>query len=491
MSQLLKNFIDGKYSPEDDQAERVRTIISPHDGAEIGKVILSDESAANDAVDSAHRAFASWSQRTVKDRCQILFKCYYLLQQHADSLADMIVREHGKTKQEALAEIAKGLETLEYATSMPQIISGKIQEVSRGVQCQDSRLPLGVVVHIVPFNFPFMVPMWTIPIALATGNCVVLKPSEKVPFTMNKVAGLFKEAGVPDGVFNIVNGTAPVVMALCENPHVKAVTFVGTTRVAEIISHKCRILNKRVLALGGAKNHLVTSPDCNFTMASQDIVASFTGCAGQRCMAASVLLTLGPQPELLKQLVEKASALTPGSGSGNMGPVIDDESYQKILRYINEAEAAGVEVLLDGRKWRSNEQLSKEGNWIGPTILLHKNAQDAAMREEIFGPVLSIYACRDRDEAIAIENSNPYGNAAAIYTSEGGVAEWFTNRFSAGMIGINIGIPVPREPFSFGGINTSKFGDMDITGDGGVEFFTYRRKITSKWAPPEHRTWLN
>jgi malonate-semialdehyde dehydrogenase (acetylating)/methylmalonate-semialdehyde dehydrogenase len=325
-----------------------------------------------------------------------------------------------------LAEIAKGNETVEYAISLPQLIQGKILEVSRGVTCHDVRRPLGVVVSIVPFNFPFMVPFWTLPIAIACGNTMIVKPSEKVPLTMNRVVELLMEAGVPQGVVNLVHGTASsnnlydnviAVMALCSHPKVKAVTFVGTTRVAEIISKHCRGLNKRVLALGGAKNHLIAAPDCNIEMTAQDVVNSFCGkvlfcllflgCTGQRCMAASVLLTLGEQPELIARIVEKASTLVAGQESGQIGPVIDKLSQEKIVKYINEAESAGAKILLDGRSWTSKS----EGFWVGPTVILHQNRKDRALHEEIFGPVISIYVCKDKEEAIEIENGNPYGNA--------------------------------------------------------------------------------
>lgn len=252
-------------------------------------------------------------------------------------------------------------------------------------------------------------------------------------------------------------------------------TFVGTSAVAELVHKRCRNLNKRALALGGAKNHLIASPDCNIDMTSTDVVASFTGCTGQRCMAASVLLVIGKQEDLIKEIVSKASKLLPGQETGQIGPVIDAASLKKINSYISQAEKSNVEILLDGRSWDKGT-----GFWMGPTVLLHKNKSDPALHDEIFGPVLSILVVESKEEAIQIENSNPYGNAACIYTVNGGVAEWFTERFSAGMMGVNIGVPVPREPFSFGGINKSKFGDFDITGDGAMEFFTERRKVTTK-----------
>jgi len=411
-----------------------------------------------------------------------MFKFHELMDAAQDELTEIIIRENGKNRAEAIASIAKGNETVEWACSMPQLVQGRILEVSRGITCHDVREPIGIVASICPFNFPVMVPMWTVPIALAAGNCVILKPSEKVPGAATVMARLFAEAGLPKGVFQIVNGQADVVNALCDHPDIAAVTFVGSSKVAEIVAKRCRAINKRVLALGGAKNHLVSLPDCDPVVAAHDIVASFSGCCGQRCMAAAVLLTVGEQPDLVSKIVEKAGALVAGTEAGQVGPIIDPAAKARVLSYIERAEANGAKILLDGRGWAHKTP----GNWIGPTIIHHASKDDAAMKEEIFGPVLSVYTVSSWAEAIEIENGNPYGNAASIYTSSGGNAEWFTSRFRAGMIGVNIGIPVPREPFSFGGLypSLSKYGDLDITGEGALDLFTRRRKVTTKWSKP-------
>jgi acyl-CoA reductase-like NAD-dependent aldehyde dehydrogenase len=322
--------------------------------------------------------------------------------------------------------------------------------------------------------------MWTVPIALVMGNTVILKPSEKVPLTMNRVADLFVQAGFPEGVFNMVQGTRDSVEAIIDHPDVKAVTFVGSSPVAAMVSQRCRMLHKRCTALGGAKNHLVALPDCDVDSAASDICISFAGCAGQRCMAASVLLLVGGDHfQLLDQVVKNASKLEPGSGPGQLGPVIDTASYNKIISYIEDAEKSEAnKILLDGRSWKS-----EKGNWVGPTIILHTSSSEKTMCEEVFGPVLSVYVASSWEEAIAIENANPFGNAASIYTTNGGNAEWFLSRFRASMLGVNVGVPVPREPFSFGGLygTKSKYGDMDITGDAATEFCTNRIKITTKW----------
>ena len=394
------------------------------------------------------------------------------------------------SQDEALADVAKGNETVEYACSLPQLMQGRIDKVSSAVTCQDRRDALGVVVSIVPFNFPFMVPHWTIPLALVTGNTIVLKPSEKVPLTMYKVMELFEKAGFPKGVINLINGTKDAVTELIDHTLVKAVTFVGSSPIAQLVKERCNVLNKRCTALGGAKNHLIALPDCDIESTANDVVVSYAGCAGQRCMAASVLLIVGngdnngavQQKQLLAAVIDKARAIEPGTDAGQMGPVIDEQSYQKIMGYIDQSEKSGAKILLDGRSasWVSSSE-SKGGNWIGPTIILHENKTDAAMNEEVFGPVLSVFFVSTWQEAIAIENASPFGNAAAIYTTNGGHAEWFMKRvrasvsllmallfgfmtllicgphlallivliiFQLQMLGVNIGIPVPREPFS-------------------------------------------
>lgn len=441
-------------------------------------------------------------------------KFHALVRENAQELAELIVLENGKNITEALADgknccqsmfsferslvkdsfsnvvlwnlfilfytVAKGNETVEYACSLPQLAQGQSLKVSSAVTCVDRRDALGVVASIVPFNFPFMVPMWTVPIALVMGNTVILKPSEKVPLTMNRVADLFVQAGFPEGVFNMVQGTREAVEAIIDHPDVKAVTFVGSSPVAAMVSERCRALHKRCTSLGGAKNHLVALPDCEVDSAASDICVSFAGCAGQRCMAASVLLLVGgTHDQLVDQVVANASKLEPGSGPGQLGPVIDTASYNKIISYIEDAEKSGAnKIILDGRSWKRDE-----GNWVGPTIILHTSSEDKTMCEEVFGPVLSIYVASSWEEAIEIENANPFGNAASVYTTNGGNAEWFVSRFRASMLGVNVGIPVPREPFSFGGLygTKSKYGDMDITGDAATEFFTNRIKITTKW----------
>eukprot|EP00842_Homolaphlyctis_polyrhiza_P004211 jgi/Hompol1/4791/HPOL_003879-RA len=424
---VLANWIDGRPAPHADPIDTADTshflpVATPATGAVIAFVPLSTPEQVNQAVASSVAAFDGWSKRTVKDRVQILIRFHQLIVKHQNELADIIVLEHGKTKPEALAEISKANETLEYAISLPQLLSGRILEVSRGVTCSDSRRPLGVVCSIVPFNFPIMVPFWTLPISIAAGNTLIIKPSEKVPLTLLRVMELMNDAGFPPGIVNLVNGTAQVVNQLVDHKDIKAVTFVGTSHVAEMVAKRGRCLNKRVLALGGAKNHLVAYPDCLIEMTASDVVASFTGCAGQRCMAASVLLTIGPQAELIDAIVKKASQIVAGQGqaatsssssssssaaaapaaSHQMGPVIDDASKRKIESFIAQSEAAGATILLDGRSQHAIDKgfHSSQGSWIGPTIVHHKSPSDAALHAEIFGPFLSILTVASKEAAI-------------------------------------------------------------------------------------------
>lgn len=496
MATTLPNFIDGQFV--NSSGASTVDVVSPANGEVLAKVPMSTAADVAKAVEVARAAFESWGSLTTKARASIMFKFHSLVNQHATELAEIIVKENGKNMAEALADVAKGNETAEWATSLPQLSKGSVLEVSRGVTCKEIRKPVGVVAAIVPFNFPAMVPMWTVPIALTMGNCVILKPSEKVPLTMQRMVDFMKEAGIPPGVFQIVHGAVDVVNALCDHPRIDALTFVGSSKVANIVSKRCQALNKRVLALGGAKNHLLALPDCDIGMAARDIVASFAGCAGQRCMAASVLILVGDGASaeadqkvrsLLNEVVTTAGALKAGQKGGEVGPLIDGIAKERVLKYIDEAESNGAKVLLDGREWAK----SPTGFWVGPTIILHSNKGDRALHEEIFGPVLSVYQADSWEEAIAIENGNPYGNAACIYTEKGAHAEWFLPRFRAAMLGVNIGIPVPREPFSFGGLygTQSKFGDCDITGDGAMEFFSNRIKITSKWTASYSTTSAN
>jgi len=330
------------------------------------------------------------------------------------------------------------------------------------------------------------VPNWTIPNAIALGNCMILKPSEKVPLTAARLAMLLKEAGLPDGVFNIVNGDGEIVEAICDHPGINAVSFVGSTRVAKIVYQRAAHHFKRVLALGGAKNHLVVLPDAKEDLTAQNVTASMTGCAGQRCMAASAMVGVGKIDHIIQKICEEAKKIVPGK---NLGAVISKEAQERIERYITEAEQQGASILVDGRG--AKVEGKEKGTYVGPTVIDHVRPDMAIAREEIFGPVLSIMRTETIDEAIAIENKNPYGNAASVFTQNGGYARYVIEKASAGMIGVNVGVPVPREPFSFGGWNESKFGVGDITGKSSIEFWTKLKKSTTKWNPEAGVNWMS
>lgn len=478
-----RNFIGGRFTSG---KSALLDVVNPSDGSLLSQVPLSSSEEVNAAAAAAAGAFGSWSGTPIKERVQIFYRYRALLEHHADGLAALITEEHGKIRSEAEAEVAKAIELTEFACSLPQIVTGEVLEVSRGVECRTDRYPIGVVASIAPFNFPSMVPHWTIPNALALGNCMVLKPSELVPLSAGRIAELLTEAGLPSGVFNVVHGGRQVVEALCDHPGIAGVTFVGSTKVAKLVYRRASGNLKRVLALGGAKNHLFVLPDANPEMASSNIVASMSGCAGQRCMAASVMLAVSEADRIVSRVVEQARSVQPGT---TLGPVITMEAKQRIERYIGEAEAAGAKVLLDGR---NTSVPGREGGfWVGPTIIDHVRPDMSVAREEVFGPVLAIIRTRDVDQALSIENASPYGNAAAVYTEDGAVARYVTDRASAGMVGVNVGVPVPREPFSFGGWNESRFGVGDITGRGSIEFWTQTKKTTTKWTPHAGTNWMS
>jgi len=480
----IKNFIGGQFVSS--ESSRTLEVVSPIDGQSLSTVPLSTANDLNNAVSIANAAFAGWSKTPIKERVQVFFRYKFLLEKHVKELAQLVHEENGKTMNEAIAEIEKCIELTEFACSLPQLVTGEVLEVSRGVECRTEHVPLGVVASIVPFNFPSMVPNWTIPNAIALGNCMILKPSEKVPLSAGRIAELLKEAGLPDGVFNIVHGDVEMVEAICDHPDIEAVSFVGSTKVAKIVYQRATHNYKRCLALGGAKNHLMVMPDAIPGMTAQNVAASMSGCAGQRCMAASAMVAVGEVDHIIQKIVEEARKIIPGE---NLGPVINKESKERIEKYITEAEQQGAKILLDGR---GTTVYGKEaGTYIGPTVIDHVKPDMSVATEEIFGPVISIMRTKTVDEALVIENANPYGNAASVFTQNGGVARYIIDRASAGMIGVNVGVPVPREPFSFGGWNESKFGVGDITGKSSIEFWTKLKKSTIKWNPEAGVNWMS
>ncbi len=480
----VQNYINGQFTPC--SSSKTLDVISPVDGTHLSTVPLSAASDLDQAVKAAKAAFPAWSKTPIKERVQVFFRYKTLLEKNLKELALLCSEENGKTYGESVAEIEKCIELTEFATSLPQLVTGELLEVSKGVECRTEHVPLGVVASIVPFNFPAMVPNWTLPNALALGNSMIMKPSEKVPLCCGKLAELLKEAGLPDGVFNIVHGDVDIVEAICDHPAIEAVSFVGSTKVAKIVYKRATNNYKRCLALGGAKNHLMVLPDAIPGMTAQNVAASMSGCAGQRCMAASAMVGVGPVDHIIEKICEEARKIIPGE---NLGAIINKASQERIENYITAAEKQGAKILVDGRNAKVKGK--ENGTYVGPTVIDYVTPDMAVAKEEIFGPVISIIRTNTVDEALAIENANPYGNAASVFTQNGGMARYIIEKASAGMIGVNVGVPVPREPFSFGGWNESKFGVGDITGKSSIEFWTKLKKSTVKWNPEAGINWMS
>ena len=470
----------------DTGSTRKLPVISPLDGNLLSEVPMSSSKDLDNAVKAAKAAFPAWSKTPIKERVQVFFRYKYLLETHLKELSELVQEENGKTYNEAAAEIEKSIELTEFACSLPQLVTGEVLEVSRGVECRTEHVALGIVASIVPFNFPSMVPNWTLPNAIALGNCMIMKPSEKVPLSTGRLAALLKEAGLPDGVFNVVHGDVEIVEAICDHPGIEAVTFVGSTKVARIVYQRATSHYKRCLALGGAKNHLLVLPDAIPGMTAQNVAASMSGCAGQRCMAASAMIGVGNVDAIIDKICEEAKKIIPGE---NLGAVINKASQERIEKYITEAEQQGAKILVDGRNTKVKGK--ENGTYVGPTVIDYVKPEMSVATEEIFGPVISIMRTNTVDEALAIENANPYVNAASVFTQNGGMARYIIDRASAGMIGVNVGVPVPREPFSFGGWNESKFGVGDITGKSSIEFWTKLKKSTTKWNPEAGVNWMS
>jgi len=462
-------------------------VASPYSGQQIGVVSLPSKAQVDLAIQKAAEAQQKWRLAPIKERSQVLFNLRSILLRDIEEIAILKGAECGKTFEEARAGLMKGIEVIEFALSLQNSDLGGRVEVSRGVTCEYRREPLGVIANITPFNFPGMVPMWTIPIALALGNAYVLKASDKTPLTAYRLGEALREAGLPAGLFSVLHGTAETVNGIIDHPLVKAIGFVGSTHVAKLVYQRGTQLGKRVLALGGAKNHIVLLPDANPDLAGPGISDSFTGCAGQRCMAASVLLAVGDVESHLQKIVERARSLELGS---TMGAIITSAQRKFLIEAIDKAEKAGAKILLDGRKALPPKGF-EGGNWLGPTILDQVQPGSEAARVELFGPILTVVRCKDLTQALQIENSVEYGNACSVFTSNGGLAERVAREASTGMVGINVGVPVPREPFSFGGTNASKFGHGDITGHHSLDFWTNVKKVTTKWEAQTDSNWMS
>ncbi|NOZ75992.1 MAG: CoA-acylating methylmalonate-semialdehyde dehydrogenase [FCB group bacterium] len=477
-----QNWIGGSY--EESSAPKSITVISPYFDQAIAEVPDSNQADVNRAVEQAKAAFPAWASTHIRDRAAVMFKLKTIMEQDMEALAHLVALDNGKTIADARGSILRGIEVVEFAASLPNMLKGESSNVGHGINCTMTHEPLGVVAGITPFNFPIMVPLWMIPIAITSGNCFILKPSEQTPLAALKLAEYLQEAGLPNGVLNVINGSREAVESICDHPDIKAVAFVGSSRVAKIVYSRSAAQGKRALCLGGAKNHMIVVPDADQDSTAKGLLASSMGSAGQRCMAASVAVCVDDVDAIIDQLVEEARSFQLGL---DMGTIVSKAALEKITGYIDAAEAMGAKVRVDGRNPNPPEAYP-DGYWLGPTILDHVDPDWPCAREEIFGPVLSIIRTDTLESALRIENGNPYGNAAAVFTTSGQVAKTIAESASAGMIGINIGVPVPREPYSFGGWNESKYGHGDITGRSGVDFWTNLKKVTSRW-PESSEAW--
>jgi malonate-semialdehyde dehydrogenase (acetylating)/methylmalonate-semialdehyde dehydrogenase len=469
-----------------DTAESI-SVTSPWTGELIGHVGLSGAPDIDAAVAAARAPASAWGKTPIKERVRPLARFHELVTAQLSELSETVSLESGKTRAEAQAGLLRGLEVVEFAQSLPNLDRGGALEVSRGVTCEYRREPLGIVAGITPFNFPAMVPMWMFPIALTLGNAFILKPSEKVPLTACRLGELLLEAGYAPGLFSIVHGDRRAVESLIDHPEVRAVGFVGSTPAARSVHARATGLGKRALCLGGAKNHLIVAPDANEAITVRAVVDSFTGCAGQRCMAGSVLVVVAGAERFVDKVVEAASSIELGS---DMGALIDHAAHERLLAGLSQAERDGATVLLDGRK-RAPPSGFAGGNWLGPSIVDQVKDGMQCAELELFGPLLSVIRVNTLDEALALEQKSPYGNATSIFTQSGAVASYVAERATSGMVGVNVGVPVPREPFSFGGTKDSKFGQGDMTGPAGVELWSNLKKITTRWAKSEDANWMS
>src|SRR4051794_21662859 len=463
-------------------SSRTAPLYDPATGHEQRHVLLAEPEDVDAAVRAAKAAFEAWSNTAVVRRARVMFKFRELLVEHTDELARIIASEHGKTVEDAKGEITRGMEVVEFACGIAELTKGEFSDqVSTGVDLHSFRQALGVCAGITPFNFPIMVPQWMHPIAIACGNTFLLKPSERDPSVSNRVAELYAEAGLPDGVFNVVHGDKVAVDAILDHPDVAAVSFVGSTPIARYIHERASTAGKRVQALGGAKNHAIVLPDADLDFAATQLTAAGYGSAGQRCMAISVAVAVGDvADELVQRLRAKALDVNVGPGldpESEMGPVVTAQARDRIVGYITETPA---DVVVDGR------ELERDGDgfWVGPTLLDNVSTDMDVYRDEVFGPVLSVMRVETLDEAIELINRNSYANGTAIFTSSGHAARAFQRGIEVGMIGVNVPIPVPLAFYSFGGWKDSLFGDTHVHGPEGVRFYTRAKVVTTRW--PEH-----
>jgi len=483
---VIPHWIDGQESTS--SSGRTAEVFDPALGVVTKHVALANDAEIKKAIASAKAAFPEWRDMSLARRQAIIFNFRELLNRKKPELAAIITEEHGKVLSDALGEITRGQEVVEFATGMPHLLKGFYSEnVSTGVDVYSTRQALGVVGIISPFNFPAMVPMWFFPIALAAGNCVILKPSEKDPSAAIWMAKLLKEAGLPDGVFTVLNGDKESVDGLLTHPDVKAISFVGSTPIAQYVYETGSKHGKRVQALGGAKNHMLVLPDADLDLVADSAINAGFGSAGERCMAISVVVAVQPvADDLISKITERMSKLKTGDGRKNcdMGPLVTKVHRDKVASYIDIAKEDGATVVVDGRN--DNFDGDANGFWLGPTLIDKVPTSSRVYTEEIFGPVLSIVRVKSYEEGVELINNGAYGNGTAIFTNDGGAARRFQNEIEVGMIGINVPIPVPVAYYSFGGWKSSLFGDTKAHGVEGVHFFTRGKAITSRWLDPSH-----
>ena len=482
----ITHFVNG--NAWNGKADRTGEVFNPATGEITGHVDFASNAVVDEVVGAAQKAFEEWRSTSLAKRTQILFAFREILNARKEEVAALITAEHGKVLSDALGEVTRGQEVVEFACGIPHLLKGGYSEgVSTEVDVYSIRQPLGVVAIISPFNFPAMVPMWFFPIAIAAGNTVVVKPSEKDPSAINLIAQMWKDAGLPDGVFNVVHGDKVAVDRLIEHPDVKSISFVGSTPIARYIYEKGTAQGKRIQALGGAKNHMLVLPDADLDLAADAAVNAGFGSAGERCMAISVLVAVEPiADQIIQKISERMSKLNTGDGTkgADMGPLVTRVHRDKVASYIEAGVAQGAKLVVDGRNPKVNGE--SNGFWLGPTLFDDVDSSMSIYKEEIFGPVLSVVRVKTYNEGVALINAHPYGNGTAIFTNDGGAARKFQNEIQVGMIGINVPIPVPTAYYSFGGWKASLFGDTHAHGTEGVHFFTRGKVVTSRWLDPSH-----
>jgi len=480
----ISHWINGSVSTE--KSDRSGNVYNPATGQITGSVSFASNETVDIAVQVSVTAFKEWRHSSLTKRTQVLFSFRELFNQNKGKIAELITAEHGKVLSDALGEVTRGLEVAEFACGIPHLLKGGYsEEVSTGVDVYSIRQPLGPVAIISPFNFPAMVPMWFFPIALACGNTVIVKPSEKDPSAIMFIAQLLKEAGLPDGVFNVVHGDKEAVDALLRHPEIKSVSFVGSTPIAKYVYETGTAAGKRVQALGGAKNHMVVLPDADLDLAADSAVNAGFGSAGERCMAISMLVAVEPVADkLIPKIKERMEKIKTGDGTKgcDMGPLVTKEHRDKVASYIEAGVKDGAVLVMDGRTVKPDEN----GYWLGPTLFDNLNTSMSIYTDEIFGPVLGVIRVKSYEDALKLVNDHKYGNGTAIFTNDGGAARRYQNEVEVGMVGINVPIPVPMAYYSFGGWKASLFGDSHAHGTEGVHFFTRGKVVTSRWLDPSH-----